>query len=67
MSTWKLALIIWLIAGVTVAGAGVAVVLAVPQLQEQSAVLIPAVAAGGFVLAFIASLIVARQMLPAKA
>ncbi len=62
MSTWKIALIIWLIAGVTVAGIGVLAVVATPQLAAQSAMLIPIVAAAGFVLAFAASWIVAKQI-----
>lgn len=62
MSTWKIALIIWLIAGVTVAGIGVLAVVATPQLAAQSATLIPIVAAAGFVLAFVASFIVAKQI-----
>lgn len=62
MSTWKIALVIWLIAGVTVAGIGVLVVVATPQLAEASAQLIPIVAAAGFVLAFVASWIVAKQI-----
>lgn len=67
MPTWQLALIIWLVAGVTIAGAAVAVVLAVPQFEAQSAVLIPAVAAAGFVVAFLASIVVARKINPGKA
>lgn len=62
MSTWKIALIIWLIAGVTVAGIGVLAVVATPQLAEQSATLIPIVSAVGFVLAFVASWFVAKQI-----
>lgn len=62
MATWKIALIIWLIAGVTVAGIGVLAVVATPQLAAQSATLIPIVAAAGFVLAFVASWFVAKQI-----
>ena len=62
MSTFKLALIIWVIAGITVAGTGVLAVVATPQLAAQSATLIPAVAAAGFVIAFIASWFVAKRI-----
>ena len=37
-------------------------VLAVPELAANSAKLIPLVAAGGFVLAFAASLLIAKQI-----
>lgn len=66
MSTWKLALIIWVIAGITVAGTGVLAVVATPQLAAQSATLIPIVALAGFVIAFIASWFVAKQITAAQ-
>lgn len=66
MATWKLALLIWVIAGVTVAGIGVLVVVATPQLAANSAQLIPLVSAVGFVLAFVASWIVAKQINAAR-
>ena len=62
MPTWKLALVIWVIAGITVAGTGVLAVVATPQLAAQSATLIPIVAAAGFAVAFVASFVVARRI-----
>jgi hypothetical protein len=66
MSTFKLAMLIWVIAGVTVAGTLVLAVVATPQLAEMSARLIPIAAAVGFAIAFVASWIVARQINAAK-
>lgn len=66
MSTFRLALLIWVIAGVTIAGTAVAVVLAVPQLQAESATLIPIAAGAGFILAFIASMVLARKITQAR-
>ena len=62
MPTWQLATVLWLITGVTVAGTGVLAVLAVPELAVNSTKLIPLVASAGFVLAFIASLVIAKQI-----
>ncbi len=62
MSTWGLALLIWVIAGVTVVGAGLTVIVSVPALYDQGAKLIPLVAAGGFLLAFLPSWIIAKQL-----
>lgn len=62
MSTFKLALVIWVITGVTVAGAIVTAILATPSLAEQTRVLLPAGAAAGFAIAFIVSLVIARQI-----
>lgn len=62
MSTFRIALLIWVIAGVTVAGVGVLTVVATPKLAEQSATLIPIVALAGFAVAFVVSWIVARQI-----
>ncbi|MEQ1694996.1 MAG: hypothetical protein ABL901_04065 [Hyphomicrobiaceae bacterium] len=62
MKTWQLATVLWLITGVTVAGIGVLAVLAVPELAVNSTKLIPIVSAAGFVLAFIVSWIIAKQL-----
>jgi formate/nitrite transporter FocA (FNT family) len=62
MSTWQLALVIWLITGVTVAGAGVLAVLAVPQLNSDAMRLIPLVSAAGFAIAFIVALAIAGRL-----
>jgi hypothetical protein len=57
-----MALLIWVIAGVTVAGMGVLAVVATPSLAAQSERLIPIVALGGFAIAFVVSWIVARRI-----
>jgi hypothetical protein len=62
VSTWQLAAVLWLITGVTVAGIGVLAVLAVPELAVNSARLIPLVASAGFALAFVVSLVIAKQL-----
>lgn len=59
MRIWQLALVMWLIVGVTVAGAGVLAVLTVPELSARSGELIPLVAGSGFAIAFGLSLILA--------
>jgi hypothetical protein len=66
MSTWQLALIIWIMAGITLAGTFVVAVLLVPQLQSHMAIALPTAAAAGFVVAFFASLVIARRMLPGR-
>ena len=66
MPNWQVALIIWVVLGVTIAGLAVAVVLIVPQLAEHSVVLIPSAAAAGFIAALFASMVIARQINPAR-
>lgn len=62
MPTWQLGLVIWLITGVVLAGSGVLVVVTVPSLADQGARLIPMVAGAGFVLALIASFVIAGRI-----
>lgn len=62
MQTWQLALVIWLVTGVTVAGAAVLTVLAVPQLEADAFRLIPLVSAAGFALAFVVALMIAGRL-----
>jgi hypothetical protein len=67
MSTFQLTLIIWVIAGITLAGTFVMAVLLVPQLQSQIAIALPVAAAAGFVVAFPASFMIAKQMMQKRA
>ena len=62
MSNWKLALIIWLMASVTIAGAGLTVIVATPSLANQAMTLIPIVTLAGFVVAYFVSLVIAKQI-----
>lgn len=66
MSNWKLALIIWLMAGVTIAGAGLTVIVATPSLANQAMTLIPVVTLAGFVVAYFISLVVAKRISGAR-
>jgi hypothetical protein len=63
MSVWKLAVILFIIASVVFAGAGVLVVTSVPALYDGGMKLIPVVSLAGFAVAAIASILVARQIL----
>jgi len=64
MANWKLALVIWLIAGVTIAGAALTVIVATPSLASQASTLIPIAAIAGFIFAYFISLVVAKQINP---
>ncbi|MBI5128545.1 MAG: hypothetical protein HZA66_03815 [Rhodopseudomonas palustris] len=58
----KVAIVIWIIGGATLAGMLVIAVLAVPSLSEQAMQWIPRAVAGGFVLAMPISFLVARKI-----
>lgn len=62
---FKVALLMWLILGTTVAGIAVLVVVSVPSLYDQGMKLIPIAAIGGFVLAIPISFYVAKQVMVA--
>jgi hypothetical protein len=58
----KLAVVVWIILGVTVAGAALTVVLAVPSLSQNAMRLLPIAALVGFVVAIPLSVLVARRI-----
>jgi hypothetical protein len=59
----KLAVLIWIMLGITVAGVFGLVVLAVPMLDRDAAELLPWAALAGFIVAIPASVIVAKRIL----
>lgn len=59
----KVAILVWLVLGVTLAGAALTVVLAVPSLSSNAMKLLPIFSAVGFVLAIPASMYVAKKIL----
>ncbi len=63
MSFWKLALIIFIITSVVFSGAGVALITSVPALYDGGMKFIPIAALGGFALAAVVSVFIARQIL----
>jgi hypothetical protein len=59
----KLATVIWIVLGITFAGAFGTVILATPSLVNEAAELLPWAALAGFVAAVPASIYVARRIL----
>lgn len=59
---FRVAVLIWIILGVTVAGIGLTAVLAVPELAAQSEFLVPAVSIAGFILAMPIAYLIARKI-----
>lgn len=59
---FRVAVLIWIILSVTVAGVGLTAVLSVPELAAQSEFLIPAVSIAGFVLAMPIAYVIARKI-----
>jgi hypothetical protein len=59
----KLASIIWIVLGITIAGAFGVAVLSIPSLSANAARLLPLAALAGFVCAIPASILVARRIL----
>jgi hypothetical protein len=59
----KIAVLVWLMLGVTFAGAALTVVLAVPSLSAGAMKLLPIVSLVGFVVAIPASIYVAKKIL----
>lgn len=60
---FKIALLVWVVLGVTVAGAALTLVLTVPSLQPNAMKLLPIFAGIGFVVAIPASFVVAKKIL----
>ena len=60
---FKVAVLVWLVLGVTCAGAALTVVLAVPSLSAGAMKLLPIVSLIGFVVAIPASFYVAKKIL----
>ncbi|WP_230533032.1 hypothetical protein [Microvirga roseola] len=63
----KLAPLIWIILGTTLAGMLVVPVLTVPSLADRSMTMIPAATAAGFLLAIPLALLIARRIYAATA
>lgn len=61
----KVALLVWIVLGTTLAGIALLVVVAVPSLSEQAWTLILPATAGGFVVALPLSWIIAKQIMAA--
>ena len=59
---FRIAILMFAVAGVTLAGIGVMIVLSVPSLADQSMRLIPIVSLVGFALGIPASYVVARAI-----
>jgi len=59
MSTWQLAIVIWIITGTTLAGIGILIVVATPQLDVNAMRLVPIAAIAGFVVALLPSYMIA--------
>mgnify|MGYP001765790588 CR=1 FL=1 len=60
---FKIALLIWVVLGATLAGVALTLVLTVPALQPNAMKLLPIFAAVGFVVAIPASFVVAKKIL----
>ncbi len=60
---FKVALLIWIMLGTTLAGVAMAAIVSVPQLAEKSALLIPWLCGGGFVLAIPLSFAIAKRIM----
>lgn len=58
----KLAALIWMMLGITLAGILVVVIVTVPSLYAQGMRLIPIAAAVGFVLAIPAAIVIAKRI-----
>lgn len=59
----KVAILVWLVLGVTLAGAALTIVLAVPSLSSDAMKLLPIFSGVGFVVAIPASVYVAKKIL----
>ena len=60
---WKIATLVWIVLGATLAGCGLMVVVSIPSLNDQGMKLIPYAAAAGFIVAIPLSLWVAAKMM----
>jgi hypothetical protein len=63
----KLAALVWIVLGATMAGMFVTVIVTVPALYDQGMKLIPVVAIAGFVVAIPLAVLVARKILETTA
>jgi hypothetical protein len=59
---WRLAILLWVILGTTLAGIGVMVVLATPSMSSQAMMLIPYAAAIGAVIGIPISIVGAKMI-----
>lgn len=59
----KIAVLIWIVMGITIAGVFGTVILATPALSNEAAELLPWAALAGFVVAIPASVVIARKIL----
>lgn len=59
---FKLAALIWIILGTVFAGAGIAVIVAVPDLADQAAKLIPIVCTTGALVAIYPSILISKRI-----
>ena len=59
---YRIAIVIWIILGATLAGVGLTIVLATPSLADQGMKLIPWAVLAGFVVAIPASWLVASKI-----
>lgn len=62
MPTWQIALVIWLVTGVTIAGTGLLVIVSIPALYDDGVRLIPWVTGISFVIALFVSWVIAKQI-----
>lgn len=58
----KVALVLWIILGTTIAGIALAAIVSVPELSLQAATLIPILCGAGFVVAMPISWILAKKI-----
>jgi hypothetical protein len=58
-----IAVLIWIVMGITIAGVFGTVILATPALSNEAAVLLPWAALAGFIVAIPASVVIARKIL----
>lgn len=59
----KIAVLIWIVMGITIAGVFGTVILATPALSNEAAELLPWAALAGFIVAIPASVVIARKIL----
>lgn len=59
----KIAVLIWIVMGITIAGVFGTVILATPALANEAAELLPWAALAGFIVAIPASVVIARKIL----
>ena len=60
---WKIATLVWIVLGTTLAGSALMVVVSIPSLYDQGMRLIPYAVAAGFVVAVPLSVWIASKMM----